>query len=163
MVPMKSNVTIDRRLVYEINRGNLLFALIAAIIGLAILIVDIIFLTHGVDTLKIVAVVIGGLDFVFAIYFATRIYLSMKKADTLGAIAQTTFEEDHLHLHVEQNGGKHSDNDFFYKDILFYRETPHYVIVSINKTQYLPLEKKGDIIHFLDEKNVQRKGKAKKA
>ena len=44
----------------------------------------------------VVAVVIGGLDFVFAIYFAMRIYLSMKKADTLGAYAETTFEEDHL-------------------------------------------------------------------
>ena len=162
MDSMKSNVTINGRLIYEINRGNLLFALIAAIVGLAVLIVDVIFLTQSVDALKIVAVIIGGLDVIFAVFFASRIFLSMKKADRLGAYAETSFEEDHLLLHVEQTGDKKSDTKIFYKDILYYRESPHYLIVYVDKVRYLPLEKREDIIELLTEKNVQRKGKARK-
>ena len=150
-----SVVTLNKKVLCELNIKNLILAVSATIFGLVGLIISLIFQLSGSSLIFLI--VVFSLLIVLGLTFLIFLLANLQKADKAAVTIEATLEEEQIKIISLKPNQVQEEQEIPYENNYYYRETKNYLFISLANGEVLPLKKSTELVKFLNSKNIYKR------
>lgn len=150
-----SEVTLNKKVLNELNIKNYILALIATIFGLAGLIISVILHLNG-DNVIFMIVVFALLTFI-GVAFLIFILVALNKAVKQGVNVKAEINENKINIIYHRANEEDQYIEMDYNGNYYYRESKNYLFVTIDQGRVLPIRKSKELVEFLNSKDIYKR------
>lgn len=154
----KCSVTINKELVNELTKKNLILAL-AVVIGSFLVVVGVtIYLILSTNYFFIAVIAIFGFLFAFGLVLLFFIIRNRKSASKKNTRIDTEFFDDYfISNSFNEENAKIQEVKLFYKDMLNLKVTKNYIFFFLDGRSVWPLARSEELLEFLKSKGIKQK------